>query len=146
MAIRKALALISGRNRVIPTADRLTNVGATYNGIVRKESSEYDTWLGSGTTDANGRVTVNLTVDGTSTGVALFSSVVYGNATTYSASTNLSLLPNFYIESVSANFKQVVFRGIASQAGLVILGIGISQAAFVGSGIPALVQVIGLPA
>lgn len=144
MAIQKALIRL-GRTTVCPTTDRLTNVGSTYNGITKRNNSEYDAFFSSGTTDANGRITFNLTTDGTATGPAMFSAIHTVNAITQSTSTTIANLPSFYVETISANLKQITIRGIAAQAGLVILGIAISQQAFAGAGITGLISVWGLP-
>lgn len=145
MAIRRATSLINGRQTAVPAADKLANVGSSYVGTTRRSNSEIDNYFGTGVTDSNGRITFNLTVDGTPTGTAIFSSILNVSAITKSNSTVISNLPNFFLESISSDMKQIVLRGTASQSGLVLLGVGVSQVAFVGAGITGLVAVAGLP-
>lgn len=129
----------------MPAADRLDNVGLSFNGTTQRNNSEYTNYYNSGTTDANGRITFNLTTDGTATGTALFSAIHGVSAICQSNSTTISSLPYFFVETISTNLKQLTIRAISSQSGLVILGIGVSQSSFVGAGITGRITINGLP-
>lgn len=142
---RSAQTLISGREALVPSGDYLLNTGDIWNGTTRYEASQTRRYVNSGTTDANGRITFNLTTDGTTNGPVLYSSILCVNCDTQTNTTNLANIPYFFIESISANLKQVTIRGVSSQAGLVILSIGITQIQFAGSGLTGRINVVGLP-
>lgn len=133
MSIRSALARVSGRTTVLASVDRLNNTGKVWNGTTQRNRSEYDQYMNSGVTDANGRIVFNLTTDGTASGPAVFSAIHSVDAICGSNSTNFSLLPYFFVETVSANNKQITIRGIA-------------QKAFAPSGVVGSITVTGLPA
>ena len=145
MAIRKAITIISGREQVMPSTDILTNVGTTYLATTARNTSEYAQYFSSGVTDANGRITFNLTTDGTTNGPAIFSAIHSYNCICLSNSTIIASLPNYFVESISVNLKQITVRGMSSQALLTILGISVAQAAFIGAGVDGHIQVWGLP-
>ena len=122
-------------NVAMPYADH-------YNGTTRYNNQQLRAFSGTGTTDANGRITFNLTTTGISGGTALFTSILTANAIGLDASGSPIQAPQFFIESISAT--QVVFRAVRGTSTGVLIGGTVVSAQYVGAGYTAWVQIIGV--
>lgn len=145
MASRRAISSINGRLTATPTSDYLTSTGDLYNGTTRYEASQTRRYTSSGTTDSNGRITFNMTADGTASGAALFTAIFHVSGFPRINAANAQNVPTFYIESISANLKQVTLRSISNGSVISILGINILQVTFGASGVTCYINVSGLP-
>lgn len=113
-------------------------------GTTRYLPAQLREFTGNFTTDADGRVTVNLTTNGLVGGPALFSSLVKYSAIGFDGSGNALQVPLFYVESASPT--QVVFRGIKGRSQGVLLGGTIVPMEFVGAGYTVNVHLVGVKA
>lgn len=113
-----------------------------YNGTTQYAAEQLRVFSGTGTTDANGRLTFQLTTTGAAGGTALFTSVLTANAIGLDASGSAIQAPQFFIESISAT--QVVFRAIRGTSTGVLIGGTVVSAQYAGAGYTAWVQIIGV--
>lgn len=116
MARIKPLTRQSGRNRVLQNGSTCDGSIYFYNGTSLKENPAVAIWTFTGTTDANSRVTCNLTLDGTPTGTAIFAAI-YGISAMCVENAVFAKPDDVNyacIETISVNFKQITIR-IANQ-------------------------------
>lgn len=97
-------------------------------------------YTNTGSTDANGRITLTVTEDGTSGTAALFTAIYSIQATAGPSTFGATAGPFFFVDSVSADRKTIVIRGIK---GTSLLALG-ATTVFAGSGLPAYITIIGL--
>lgn len=110
-----------------------------YNGTTVYRSNVTARFASTGTTDGNGRVSFNLTKDGTTTGAAIFSKIFSVNATGVATNTNnVGNYPFVVIESVTA--KIVTVRALTGIAALLTFGATVQ---FVGAGVICHIDVSG---
>lgn len=128
--------------------DALTDINASgtatqlydhWNGTTQYTQSGVRQFTNTGSTDGNGRITFNVTADGTAGGTALFTSVFAISITGGPSAFNAVNAPSFYVESVSADRKQVVIRGVK---GTTLLALG-TTITYLGSGVGAYILIIG---
>lgn len=95
-----------------------------------------------GTTDANGRVTVQLTQNGLVGGTALFTSVLTANSIGLDGSGNAIQAINMFIESISTT--QIVFRAVRGTSVGVLIGGTIISMQFAGAGYTVYSEITGV--
>jgi hypothetical protein len=122
-------------NVAMPYADH-------YHGTTQYNNQQLRRYSNVLTTDANGRVTVNLTTTGVSGGTALFTSLLSAQAIALDGSGTAIQGPNMIIESSSAT--QIVFRGIRGTSIGVLIGGTIISAQFAGSGYSVYIDIVGV--
>jgi hypothetical protein len=112
-----------------------------WNGTTQYNASQLRKYTNVGTTDANGRVTVNLTQNGLVGGTALFSTVFSAQAIGVDGSGVAIQAINMFVESISAT--QVVFRATRGTSVGVLVGGTIISIQFAGAGYTVYVIVEG---
>lgn len=114
-----------------------------WHGTTQYNASQLRKYTNIVNTDANGRVTVNLTQNGNVGGVALFTTLLSVLATGDSPSNSDPLqAPSFFIESTTTT--QVVFRGVRGVSQGILLGGTVNTMRYVGSGIPVYIEITGV--
>lgn len=113
-----------------------------WNGTTQYNASQLRKYTNTGTTDANGRVTFNLTQNGSVGGTALFTTILSANATGLDGSGTAIQGPSMIVESISAT--QVVFRGIRGTSTGVLIGGTVISAQYVGAGYTVYVEITGI--
>lgn len=101
-------------------------------------------YAGSGTTDANGRATFNLTTTGLSGGAALFTSVANITAISFDGSGNPLQAPLCFVESASAT--QIIIRCVRGVSQGILIGGTINTLQYVGAGYTVQLSAMGLKA
>ena len=121
-----------------PSITNTTPVLDHWQGATQRQNVTLRTWSNTGTTDANGRVTFNLTQNALLGGKALFTTILTAQGIGVDASGSSVQSPQFFVESVSAT--QIVFRGVRGT--IVVLGGNSMQ--FVGAGITVYAFAMGI--
>lgn len=105
-------------------------------------ASQLRVYTSSGTTDANGRVTFNMTTTGLSGGPALFSTVLNVEAIGVNNSGTAIQVPVASIQSVTAT--QCILRFIRGTSTGILIGGTVISAQYVGAGYTVYVKIIGV--
>lgn len=113
-----------------------------YHGTNSYSNTQILTYTNSATTDSNGRVTFNLTVDGTTSGIPLFTTILFPEAIGVDNSGTAIQAPLFFIESLTST--QIIFRGVRGTSTGVLIGGTVVSAQFIGSGYTCYIQVKGI--
>jgi hypothetical protein len=127
-----------------PTIVTTTPFADAYSGTTQVTAPNLRLFATTGTTDANGRITVNLTTTGLVGGPALFTTVLYANCMGVDNSNNPLQVPLGSLQSVSAT--QVVFRFVDGTSTGIIIGGTVNSMQYTGAGYTAYIQVVGIKA
>lgn len=113
-----------------------------WHGTTQYQASQLRKYSNIGTSDANGRVTFQLTTTGIGGGTALFTSILSANATAVDGSGTAIRGPNVIIESISAT--AVTFRLIRGTSTGVFIGGTVVSAQFAGAGYTIYAELTGV--
>lgn len=123
----------------------ITNpVADHWNGTTQYNNYQLRDYTNIGTTDANGRVTVNLTTTGLAGGPALFSSILFADAIAVDNSGNALQVPLPSLQSVTAT--QVIFRFVDGTSTGVLIGGTITSLQYTGAGYTVYISIRGIKA
>ena len=113
-----------------------------WQGTTQYQTQALRRYTNSGVTDANGRVTFNLTTTGLAGGTALFTSVLSPQAIGVDGSGVAIQAINIFIESLTAT--QIVFRASRGTSVGVLIGGTILSAQFAGAGYTIFADIVGV--
>jgi hypothetical protein len=113
-----------------------------WHGTTQYQTQALRRYTNVGTTDANGRVTVNLTQSGLAGGTALFSTILSAQAIGLDGSTVAIQAINMFIESMSTT--QIVFRATRGTSVGVLIGGTILSVQYAGAGYTVLCEIVGV--
>jgi len=129
------LTAASAANVAMPYVDH-------YHGTTQYNNQQLRKYTNINTTDANGRVTLQLTTTGIAGGTALFTSLLAINAIGSDGSGTAIQAPMLIVESATAT--QVVLRAVRGTQTGVLIGGTVTSAQFAGSGLTVYTQIIGV--
>lgn len=146
MTIRRPLVVsaTAGASQLLST-DIITGAGDIYSGATRYEAGQLRSYWFTGTTDSNGRITCFPTTTGLVGGTALFSAVSGASAIMQISNGTAAANGFFVLESISADKKTVIFRALIGTTAFLTIGLNYSSAAFGGSGLTGILNLVGLP-
>lgn len=113
-----------------------------WHGTTQYNNSQLRTWSGTGTTDANGRVTFHFTENGLAGGVPLFTTILNASAIAVDNSGSATQVPLPSIQSL--NSTQVIFRFVDGTVTGVLIGGTITSMQYVGAGYTVYATAIGV--
>lgn len=125
-----------------PTVTAIQPILDHWNGATQYNNSQLRTWSSTGTTDANGRVTFNLTQTGLVGGTALFTSILNAGAIALYAGGSAIESPLAFIESISAT--QIVFRFVDGTSTGVLIGGTVVSMQYTGAGVTVYAHAMGV--
>lgn len=113
-----------------------------WHGTTQYNASQLRKYSNSGTTDANGRVTFNLTTNGLVGGTALFSNVLSVCPVGFDGSRNALQAPFVFVETLTTT--QIVLRAVRGTSTGVLIGGTVNSAQYCGAGYTIRVEITGV--
>lgn len=132
----------TGRETRLASGDSVTGQPTYFRGTTEDEGNNVRFWYLTGTTDANGRVTVFPTTTGAVGGTALFTAIDSISAIVLNNPTNSQDVKGVYCQSVSGDLKTVIFRVFTGNT-IPTISLGVPTTQFAGSGFTVYMTLIG---
>ncbi len=101
------------------------------------------TFYASGTTDANGKITLNLTMDNTLSGPAIFKAIWFNDSKCTSPAGSPQAAVTSYVESLSADLKKTIHGYFKANAVTILLSMVYNPFANVGANVPVQFRIEG---
>lgn len=113
-----------------------------WHGTTQYNASQLRKYTNTGTTNANGRITFNLTQNGNVGGTALFTSLLSISASGADGSGNPIQAPIFFVETQTAT--QVIIRAVRGTSTGVLIGGTVVSMQYAGAGYTARIEITGV--